>query len=82
MEFIRKHYGQDLKCTSASKLLHETQFSVDRMHFKEYVGRWCRAHMNSYKNKSEHAWLKILDFLLISLVLDGVNIQAAEQLFS
>ena len=38
--------------------------------------------MNPYKNKSEYAWLKILDFLLISLVLDGINTQAAEQLFS
>ncbi|CAF3306031.1 unnamed protein product [Rotaria socialis] len=66
VEFIRNHYGQDLKRTSASTSLYETKFSVDRTHFKGHVGRWCRANMNPYKNE----------------MLNGINTQAAEQLFS
>ncbi|CAF4546184.1 unnamed protein product, partial [Rotaria socialis] len=64
--FIRNHYGADLRTTSASTVLYGTQFSVDRTHFRGHVGRWCRTHMNPDKNK----------------MLNGINTQAAEQLFS
>jgi hypothetical protein len=58
VEFIRNHFGNDLICTPASKLLYETKFSVDKTHFKGHVGKWCRENMNPYKNKSE--FLQIL----------------------
>jgi hypothetical protein len=53
VKFVRNHYGNDLAETTASKILYETRFSVDRTHFKGHVGRWCRSNMNPDKNPSK-----------------------------
>lgn len=43
VEYVRNHIGHDLNRTVASELLASTPISVDRMHFKNHVGRFCRS---------------------------------------
>jgi hypothetical protein len=84
-EYVHNHIGHDLNRTAASELLASTPISVDRMHFKNHVGRFCRAQMNPDTNRCKTLphycfYIIILDFF--RLVLDGINTQAAEQCFS
>ncbi|CAF1429914.1 unnamed protein product [Adineta ricciae] len=65
-EYLQNHFDVDLAVTPASMVLKRTPFSIDRVHFKNHVGRWCRKNMNPDNNR----------------LLDGVNTEAAEQLFS
>lgn len=51
VEFLRNHLGHDLRRTSASEFLANIKFSVDRVHFKNHVGKWCRRHMNPDDNR-------------------------------
>ncbi|CAF1498645.1 unnamed protein product [Adineta steineri] len=55
--------GKDLKSTDAAVLLSKVKFSVDRTHFKNHIGHWCRRNMNPDDNK----------------LLENVNTEAAEQ---
>ena len=50
-KFIQNHFGKDLGTSPASTLLKDTPFSVDRVHFKNHVGRWCRANMDPENNR-------------------------------
>ncbi|CAF3182931.1 unnamed protein product [Rotaria socialis] len=66
IEYLHKHIGKDLAETYAAKALSQIKFSVDRTYFRNHVGSWCRANMNPDKNP----------------LLENINTQAAEQLFS
>ena len=60
--YVRNHIGRDLVQTTASKLLANTPISVDRMHFKNHVGAFCRQNMNPNDNRckkkrSDHAFI-------------------------
>jgi hypothetical protein len=68
-EYVRNHIGHDLNRTPAADLLASTPISVDRMHFKNHVGSFCRSQMNPDKNKrklfpyySVFIWLSIIFF--------------------
>ena len=52
-EFVNNHFGNDLAMTSASQILKSTPFSIDRVHYKNHVGRWCRENMNPDNNRCE-----------------------------
>ncbi|CAF4176287.1 unnamed protein product [Rotaria magnacalcarata] len=66
IEYLHKHIGKDLAEAYAAKALSQIKFSVDRTHSRNHVGSWCRANMNPDKNP----------------LLENINTQAAEQLFS
>ncbi|CAF3742204.1 unnamed protein product [Rotaria socialis] len=66
VKYIKNHIGKELAQTPAMLLLNSTPISVDRSHFRNHVGTFCRQTMNPDKNP----------------LLDGVNTQAAEQTFS
>ncbi|CAM4831875.1 unnamed protein product [Rotaria magnacalcarata] len=66
VKYIKNHIGNELAQTPAMLLLNSTPISVDRSHFRNHVGTFCRQTMNPDKNP----------------LLDGVNTQAAEQTFS
>lgn len=53
IEYLHNHIGRDLVATAAVQRLAEIKFSVDRMHFKNHVGVWCRTHMDPNKNNGE-----------------------------
>ena len=53
VEFLKNHLGRDLHTSTASQFLYNTKFSVDRVHFKNHVGKWCRRHMNPDDNRSK-----------------------------
>jgi hypothetical protein len=82
IKYLHKHIGKDLKATDAAVLLSNVKFSVDRTHFKNHVGVWCRANMNPDDNRCKLSFYKMLITLRIRLVLDNVNTEAAEQNFS
>jgi hypothetical protein len=52
--FVRNHIGSDLIRTRALHLLAATPVSVDRMHFKNHVGRFCRLEMNPDANRCKY----------------------------
>lgn len=83
VSYVRKRTGKDLTETDALKTLAVTPISVDRMHFRNHVGRFCRLEMNPNKNPCMcvHA-LTCLCKRFSFPVLKGVNTQAAEQCFS
>ncbi|CAF4143071.1 unnamed protein product [Rotaria magnacalcarata] len=66
VKYIKNHIGADLSQTPAMLLLDSTPISVDRSHFRNHVGTFCRKTMNPDKNP----------------LLKDVNTQAAEQTFS
>ncbi|CAF1158424.1 unnamed protein product [Adineta ricciae] len=66
VKYVINHIGKDLTRTPAMKLLASTPVSVDRSHFRNHVGKFCRETMNPNNNR----------------LLDNVNTQAAEQTFS
>ncbi|CAM4882757.1 unnamed protein product [Rotaria socialis] len=66
VEYLHEHLGKDLNNTAAANSLAQVKFSVDRTHFRNHVGTWCRANMNPNDNP----------------LLTNVNTQTAEQLFS
>ncbi|CAF3562642.1 unnamed protein product [Rotaria socialis] len=49
--YVRNHIGRDLTRTSALELLASTPISVDRLHFKNHVGIYCRLEMDPNKNR-------------------------------
>ncbi len=51
VQYVRNHIGHDLIRTNALELLASTPVSVDRMHFKNHVGSFCRSEMNPDRNK-------------------------------
>ena len=51
--YVRNHIGHSLNRTDALELLASTPISVDRLHFKNHVGKFCRIHMNPNKNRCE-----------------------------
>lgn len=50
IEYLHKHIGKDLAATKAAQALAAVKFSVDRTHFRNHVGSWCRANMNPDNN--------------------------------
>ncbi|CAF4567428.1 unnamed protein product [Rotaria socialis] len=66
VEYLHKHLGKDLNSTAAANSLAQVKFSVDRTHFRNHVGTWCRANMNPNDNP----------------LLTNVNTQTTEQIFS
>jgi hypothetical protein len=51
IKYLHKHIGNDLNATDAAVILSNIKFSVDRTHFKNHVGKWCRANMNPADNR-------------------------------
>lgn len=49
--YVRNHIGQELNRTPALELLASTPISVDRLHFKNHVGSFCRLEMNPDTNR-------------------------------
>ena len=49
--YVRNHIGKDLTETGELRTLANTPVSVDRMHFKNHVGRFCRKEMNPENNR-------------------------------
>lgn len=49
--YVRNHIGIDLIRTNALELLANTPISVDRLHFKNHVGSYCRREMNPNNNR-------------------------------
>lgn len=62
-EYLHNHFGLDLASTAASSVLKQTPFSIDRAHFKNHVGRWCRDNMNPDRNTC----------IVVSLSIDILN---------
>ncbi|CAF5105539.1 unnamed protein product [Rotaria magnacalcarata] len=50
VKYIKNHIGADLSQTPAMLLLDSTPISVDRSHFRNHVGTFCRKTMNPDKN--------------------------------
>ncbi|CAF4273840.1 unnamed protein product [Rotaria socialis] len=50
IEYLHNHIGKDLTATPAAKELAKVKFSVDRTHFRNHVGSWCRLNMNPNDN--------------------------------
>ena len=50
VQFIKNHLGHDFRKMRATQCLDQIKCSVDRVHFKNQVGTWCRCNMNSDKN--------------------------------
>jgi hypothetical protein len=84
IKYLHRHIGKDLTATNAAKALAEVKFSVDRIHFRNHVGSWCRANMNPDDNPRMLILVSkfVFDTLTPLSVLQGVNTEAAEQLFS
>ncbi len=60
IKYLHKHIGNDLKATNAAVSLSKVKFSVDRTHFKNHVGKWCRANMNPADNRRKLLLKEIL----------------------
>jgi hypothetical protein len=82
--YVRNHIGRDLVRTSALDLLASTPVSVDRMHFKNHVGTFCRLEMNPNNNRCEFIFWILYSclYIIVLLVLDNINTEAAEQCFA
>ncbi len=50
IKYLHNHIEKDLIATNAAKELAQVKFSVDRTHFRNHVGSWCRANMNPEDN--------------------------------
>jgi hypothetical protein len=50
VKYVKNHIGKDLVRTSAMELINATPISVDRCHFRNHVGAFCRETMNPDKN--------------------------------
>jgi hypothetical protein len=50
IQYLHNHIGKDLTATNAAKELAQVRFSVDRTHFRNRVGSWCRSNMNPDDN--------------------------------
>ncbi|CAF1016734.1 unnamed protein product [Adineta ricciae] len=66
VRYIKNHIGREINKTPAMILLDSTPISIDRSHFRNHVGTFCRTTMNPDKNP----------------LLKDVNTEAAEQTFS
>ncbi len=84
VRYVKNHIGQELVKTPAMELLDSTPISVDRSHFRNHVGTFCRRTMNPDKNPCSYCPISHLSnqFNFLRLVLDNVNTEAAEQTFS
>ena len=65
--YIRNHSGRDLVRTAAVELLERTPISVDKMHFKNHVGDFCRKTMNPYENEYESHFLVVFEFCYLNM---------------
>ncbi|CAF1513157.1 unnamed protein product, partial [Adineta steineri] len=63
---VHKNVGKLIVDTPASNVLKSTRFYIDKSHFKNHVGDWCKKNMSPY---SYHD-------------LDLINTQCAEQCFA
>jgi hypothetical protein len=81
VKYIKRNKGKKLNATPAIELLDSIPISVDRSHFRNHVGSFCRRTMNPDKNPCECGKFKVNRCLALSftLVLKGVNTQAAER---
>jgi hypothetical protein len=50
VKYVKNHIGRDLSETSAMKILASTPISVDRSHFRNHIGKFCRQTMNPDNN--------------------------------
>jgi hypothetical protein len=50
VKYIKNHIGKELVKTPAMTILDSTPISVDRSHFRNHVGKFCRNTMNPDKN--------------------------------
>lgn len=51
VRFVQNRLGKSLNATPAASTLAQVKFSVDRTHFRNHVGDWCRKHMNPDQNE-------------------------------
>ncbi|CAM4844762.1 unnamed protein product [Rotaria magnacalcarata] len=66
VRFVQRHVGKLITDTPASNTLKNTKFYIDKAHWKNHVGTWCKENMSPYATSD----------------LNMINTQSAEQLFS
>ncbi|CAF3077858.1 unnamed protein product [Rotaria socialis] len=66
VRFVQKNVGKLITNTPASEALKMTKFYIDKSHWKNHVGTWCKENMSPYSNSD----------------LNMINTQCAEQHFS
>ncbi|CAF1503676.1 unnamed protein product, partial [Adineta steineri] len=66
VRYVHKNVGKLIVDTTASNVLKSTKFYIDKSHFKNHVGDWCKKNMSPYSNHD----------------LDLINTQCAEQCFA
>lgn len=86
VKYIHNNIGKRLNSTTALQALLNVKFSVDRTHFRNHVGKWCRANMDPNQNHGLFRIIRLTSFrksiFFLYEGLIGINTQAAEQLFS
>lgn len=60
VRYVHKRLGASLNPTPAAVTLSKVQFSVDRTHFRNHVGVWCRENMDPAKNEGSFLCLLYL----------------------
>jgi len=84
VRFVHKNVGKLITDTPASNILRNTKFYIDKTHFKNHVGSWCKNNMSPYANDGEttfHTYnSQALSFHFLDL--NDINTQCAEQCFS
>ncbi|CAF4666218.1 unnamed protein product [Rotaria sp. Silwood2] len=66
VKFVQKNIGKLITNTPASDALKNTKFYIDKAHWKNHIGTWCKANMSPYSSSA----------------LNMINTQCAEQFFS
>jgi hypothetical protein len=66
VKYVINHIGKDLSKTSAMEILASTPISVDRSHFRNHVGIFCRKTTNPDKNPCQCSDFCILKNSIIS----------------
>lgn len=53
VRFVHKNVGKLITDTPASNTLKNTKFYIDKAHWKNHVGTWCKANMSPYANSGK-----------------------------
>ena len=54
VQYIKRNKGKSLAATPAIELLDSTPISVDRSHFRNHIGSFCRRTMNPDENPCQY----------------------------
>ncbi|CAF3180470.1 unnamed protein product [Rotaria sp. Silwood2] len=50
VKFVQKNIGKLITNTPASDALKNTKFYIDKAHWKNHIGTWCKANMSPYSS--------------------------------